>query len=92
MEKLLALNTVRNKLLHHKEYLQEFETSPINNTTNNGSLKFEIKTEKRAIDSLTKELCLEFAEALLKFKSCLLDPALRKGLQPNELLNESTHI
>ncbi len=86
LKTLLKLNETRNKIVHCKEYIEEFEIPWVQEETNSDILTFEIPHKTKEIDSLTKELCLDFGDALLNFKSCLLDPALKNKLEVNDLL------
>lgn len=85
---LNELITLRNRILHNKEFLKEFDFIPLNDRKVRGTTEFEIPMEPNHIDTLTKESCLMFGDALGKFKSCFMTPALTNKLETNELLIE----
>lgn len=83
---LLELITLRNRILHNKEFLKEFDSPPLNGDLGQETIEFELPIEPNYIDTLTKDLCLRFGDALGKFKTCLMTPALTHNLTANEML------
>jgi|BioPla2DNA2_1021312.scaffolds.fasta_scaffold24069_1 hypothetical protein len=91
---LEELITLRNRILHNKESLREFEC-PINGVLEEDNVivpsekltvEFELPVERNHIDSLTKEKCLSFGNALGDFKKFIMTPALNMSLTENELI------
>mgnify|MGYP003477220960 FL=1 len=91
---LEELITLRNRILHNKEYLREFSL-PLNGQLDSdvltfpskeNQINFELKIDTNFIDTLTKEKCLEFAVALGDFKELIMMPALTNGLNENAML------
>lgn len=82
---LLELISLRNRILHNKDFLKEFEIPKEENIT---SLKFEGKIDPNPIDTLTKESCLKFGDSLDLFRKNFMEPALDSDLEENELLME----
>lgn len=85
---LKELITLRNRILHNKEFLKEFDFPLLNEKSGKETIEFQIPMEANHIDTLTKESCLRFGDALGKFKSCFMTPALSNNLTKNEMLNE----
>jgi hypothetical protein len=85
---LNELITLRNRILHNKEFLKEFDFPSLNDQKGNKTIEFEIPIEPNHIDSLTKESCLKFGDALGKFKQCFMTPSLTNSLERNEMLIE----
>ena len=83
---LLELITLRNRILHNKEFLKEFDCPPLTSETGQDIVNFQIGIEPNHIDTLTKDLCIRFGDALGKFKSCLMKPATEQDLSINEML------
>ena len=50
------------------------------------TVEFELPVERNHIDSLTKEKCLSFGNALGDFKKFIMTPALNMSLTENELI------
>lgn len=80
--------TLRNRILHNKEFLKEFDFPPLSEMSNNGTIELKFPIEENHIDTLSKESCLKFGEALGKFKTSFMTPALNNGLKSNELITE----
>jgi hypothetical protein len=83
---LLELIALRNRILHNKEFLKEFDTPPLTGLAEKSIIEFQIPFETNHIDTLTKELCLRIGDALGKFKSFFMTPALLDELGENEML------
>ena len=83
---LNELITLRNRILHNKEFLKEFDFPPINDIKGGETIEFEIPIEPNHIDTLTKESCLNIGDALGKFKSSFMIPALTNELVTNEMI------
>ncbi len=85
---LNELITLRNRILHNKEFLKEFDFPPKNDNKEKRIIEFELSMKPNYIDSLTKESCLKFGDALGKFKLFFMTPALNNSLESNEMLIE----
>lgn len=83
---LLELIKLRNKILHNKDFLTEFDFSVVleNETTQN--IEFQIEVIPNYIDTLTKELCISFGNALGDFKKFIMTPSVTDELTENEML------
>lgn len=81
---LLELISLRNKILHNKDFLKEFDFPKPKNGQKN--LEFQIKVEPNPIDSLKKENCLDFGNSLGDFKKHLMTPALNHELKESEMI------
>jgi hypothetical protein len=81
---LLELISLRNKILHNKEFLREFDFP----TLKDGETKVEvqIEIEPNHIDGLGKTSCLEFGNSLGDFKKYLMSPALNDELVESEMI------
>ncbi|WP_291860230.1 hypothetical protein [Marinilabilia sp.] len=91
LEELIIL---RNKIMHNKEFLKEFDL-PINGELledkvyiplDKSKWDFKINIADNYIDTLTKEKCLKFGDALGEFKKYIMTPALSKKLNVNEMI------
>lgn len=80
--------TLRNRILHNKEFLKEFDFPPLSKISNSDTIEIEFPIEKNHIDTLTKESCLKFGDALGIFKTSFMTPALNNDLKSNELITE----
>ena len=86
---LITLNeliTLRNRILHNKEFLREFKTPPIKDLKEIIEIKLVVETNH--IDTLNKKNCLKYGESLGKFKTLFMTPALNNRLSSNELVLE----
>lgn len=94
LEELISL---RNKMLHNKEFLNEFNL-PINGREEGGNLiipidkmkiEFEIKNPKNLMDNLTKEKCINYGNALGDFKKYIMTPILIYELTENLMVKKA---
>ena len=91
---LEELITLRNKIMHNKEFLKEFDLQINGEIKGDGvfipieksELDFKINVADNYIDTLTKEKCLRFGDALGEFKKFVMTPALLKELDKNEMI------
>ncbi len=83
---LVELITLRNRILHNKEFLKEFDFPSLTDNQKQETIEFQLPLEPNHIDTLDKRLCLKFGDALGKFKSCVMTPALSHTLIENEML------
>jgi hypothetical protein len=81
---LLELISLRNKVLHNKDFLEEFDFPKLEGKEKN--IEFQIKVEPNHIDRLKKENCMTFGNALGEFKKYLMTPALNHDLKENEMI------
>jgi hypothetical protein len=91
---LEELITLRNRILHNKEFLKEFDC-PINGEIvgdavfipiEKSKIDFSIDVADNYIDTLTKEKCLRFGNALSDFKKHVMTPALNNEMNVNPLI------
>lgn len=96
-KELEELITLRNRILHNKEFLKEFDC-PINGEIIEGGIwfplekseiEFTIQVNDNHIDTLKKENCLKYGTALGDFKKYVMTPALNKELQINPMIIKS---
>ena len=93
-KQLEDLITLRNRMLHNKEFLKEFSL-PIEGEYQDGNLilpieklniDFSIDVATNYIDTLTKEKCLKFGNAVGDFKLYIMTPALTNDLSENPMV------
>lgn len=93
-KQLEDLITLRNRMLHNKEFLKEFNL-PIEGEYQDGNLilpieklniDFSIDIDTNYIDTLNKEKCLKFGNALGDFKLYIMTPALTDDLSENPMV------
>jgi hypothetical protein len=91
---LTDLISRRNKILHNKEFLNEIN-SPINGELvdgnicvreENSAIEFSFEVAINYIDTLTKEKCINYGNALGDFKQLIMTPALNKDLKENPMI------
>jgi len=96
-KRLCEMINLRNKVLHNKEYLTEFEL-PLNLKVEDGyivvppgqeNIEFQLTVKENAIEHLTQTNCLYFADALGEFKKLIMNPALNNELKSNKLLKRA---
>ncbi len=87
-KKLNELVRLRNKIMHGKEDLTEFNFPNIAEITED-EVQFQIETKPNPIESLDKKKCLEFGHALGDFKKYIMTPWFSNDLKENELLVEN---
>lgn len=85
---LKHLISLRNKLIHAKDKPLPFDSINIQPGENN-EISVSIAVGPNPIDELTKEMCIEFAEALGKYKSQVLDKCSEKSFEVCEILNKN---
>lgn len=94
-KKLAELINLRNKILHNKEFLKEFDSGiklEINGENiilpegTDEIINFSFEVEDNIIDKIDKRLCLEIAEAIGDFKKFIMIPAVESRLTENTLL------
>ena len=83
---LCELITLRNKILHNKEFLKTFDSPPFIIENEPDTVDFEIIKEPNYIDTLNKSSCMKFGEALGKFKNQFMDLAITQDLTENEII------
>ena len=97
-KQLEDLITLRNRVLHNKEFLKEIN-SPIQGELIDGNIivpieeteiEFSIDVATNYIDTLTKEKCIEYGNALGDFKQFIMTPALTKDLKENPMIKIQT--
>ena len=84
-KKLNELVGLRNKIMHGKEELNEFEFPNLSDITED-EIHFQLETKPNPIDSLDKTKCLEFGHALGDFKKYIMTPWFDHVLKENKLL------
>ncbi len=84
-KKLNELVGLRNKIMHGKEPLNEFELEKIKETKEK-VIEFQLEREPNSIDSLDKKSCIEYGQALGDFKKFIMEPWFDNDLKENELL------
>jgi len=85
-QSLLELISLRNKILHNKNFLEEFDFPDLKTASEN--IQFQIKVEANHIDRLTKQNCLNFGQSLGDFKKYLMNPFLNHELAENEMITK----
>lgn len=92
LEDLIIL---RNKILHNKEFLNELNIPPIHGEIQGeniliplkeSNVEFELEIEPNYIDTLTKEKCISFGNALGDFKKHIMSPLLNNVLGENPMI------
>lgn len=87
---LVELISLRNKILHNKEFLKEFDFSFILETETREEIEFQIEVSPNHIDTLTKDKCICFGKALNDFKKFIMTPALtHHELIENEMVHKT---
>ena len=85
---LLELITLRNRILHNKEFLNEFDFSIVLEEEKREQVDFQIEVEPNYIETLTKDKCILFGKALGEFKQYIMTPALTHELKRNSMVKE----
>ena len=86
---LLDLITLRNRILHNKEFLTEFDFSFVLETEIREEIEFQIEVIPNHIDTLTKDNCISFGKALGDFKTFIMTPALTHDLIENAMVQKT---
>lgn len=95
-KQLESLITLRNRILHNKEFLKEIKI-PIHGEiidndlvfpANKTNIEFNFDIATNYIDTLTKEKCIDFGNAIGDFKQFIMTPALNKDLNLNPMILE----
>jgi hypothetical protein len=81
---LLELISLRNKILHNKDFLKEFDFPKLKGEEK--EVEFEIKIDPNPIDTIKRDNCLAFGNSLGDFKKHLMTPALNHELKENEMI------
>ncbi len=84
---LLELITLRNRILHNKEFLTEFDFSFVLEKEIRKEIEFQIEVIPNYIDTLTKNKCISFGKALGDFKKFIMTPALIHKLAENKMVH-----
>ena len=96
-KKLAELINLRNKILHNKEFLKEFDIGI--NLNYDGEkiivpegksdiINFSFEVEDNIIDKIDKHLCLEIAEAMGDFKKHIMIPSIESIIKENPLIKK----
>ncbi len=83
---LLELISLRNKILHNKEFLKEYNFKDTDNPGTKEEMNLKLEIEPNHIDRLNKELCLGFGKSLGEFKKYVMDPSLEHTISENKML------
>jgi len=95
IKKLEELIVLRNRILHNKEALETIETPDLGATVidgqliipkDNANIEIAFSLQDNPIETLTKQMCLEFGDALGAFRNQIMYPALRKELKECDVL------
>lgn len=86
---LLELITLRNRILHNKEFLTEFDFSFVLEKEIRKEIEFQIEVIPNHIDTLTKDKCISFGKALGDFKKFIMTPALTHELAENKMVQKT---
>lgn len=86
---LLELITLRNRILHNKEFLTELDFSFDLETEVREEIEFQIEVLPNHIDTLTKDKCISFGNALGDFKKFIMTPALTHELAESEMVQKT---
>lgn len=89
-KKLNELVGLRNKIMHGKESLNEFDFPNISEITED-EIEFQLETKPNPIDRLNKTKCLEFGRALGDFKKYIMTPWFDHDLKENKLLIKNNY-
>ncbi|MDA3813794.1 MAG: hypothetical protein PF570_06015 [Candidatus Cloacimonetes bacterium] len=84
-KKLNELVSLRNRIMHGKEELNEFDFPDIKEVDEK-EIQLELATKPNPIDNLNKDKCLEFGNALGDFKKFIMEPWFINELKENDLL------
>jgi hypothetical protein len=87
---LTRLIKVRNDLMYAMDTPEAFDSLQIIKS-DNGEIGINLEKKPTMIEQLTKEECLEFADALLKYKSLVLDHCSEATFEVNDLLARNIH-
>lgn len=94
-KKLVQLINLRNKILHNKEFLKEFESGIKLDFINENLIipegtddiiNFSFEIEDNIIDKIDEKLCLEIAEAMGDFKKYIMIPAIETTFEETTLI------
>lgn len=97
-KQLEDLITLRNRILHNKEFLKELNI-PIKGELVDGNIivpsekseiEFSIDVATNYVDILTKEKCINYGNALVDFKQFIMTPSLTKDLKENPMIMSHT--
>lgn len=92
LEKLI---TLRNRILHNKEFLKEFEIPELDlEVTETGliapleksEINFELEIKKNPIDTLNQKDCIDFGNSLGDFKKYIMTPSINGNLTENPMI------
>ncbi|WP_426669400.1 hypothetical protein ACPPVU_24700 [Mucilaginibacter sp. McL0603] len=95
VKQLEMLITLRNRLLHNKETLETFDLPHLGSEiidgnlvipVSNANIEFQILVKDNPIESIDRDMCLKFGEALGCFKKLIMDAALTDTFIANEML------
>ena len=89
-KKLSELVSLRNKIMHGKELLNEFNFPNFNEITEE-EIQLQLETKPNPIDSLDRKKCLEFGRALGAFKKYIMKPWFDREMDENELLEKNNN-
>lgn len=95
-KKLEELISLRNKILHNKEYLQTFDFPDIeilpNGAMSPSNVEFQIKIKENPIVAISKDMCISFGKALSDFKSNIMTPFLIKEMEENDMIVRNSYF
>jgi hypothetical protein len=92
---LEELITLRNRILHNKEFLKDFDFPEIGAYREGDNLvipadktnvQFEFEIATNHIDTLSKNKCIDFGNALGDFKKYIMTPAIDGNLEVNPMI------
>lgn len=84
---LAELITLRNKLVHGKEFLDKIKLPQVDlENKEGGIINFEVDIPLSPIESISKENCLRYGDAIGDFKKSILVPYFERTICANSLL------
>ncbi|HLS30374.1 MAG TPA: hypothetical protein VK021_05930 [Flavobacteriaceae bacterium] len=100
-KQLEEMITLRNRILHNKDFLKEFDFPKLNSEIVDGGIivplkeaeiDFEFEISTNHIDKLTREKCLKFGDALGDFKKYIMTPSLNNELGENSMIKKQEYV
>lgn len=97
IKKLEELIVLRNRILHNKESLEAIETPDLGASivdngvfvpVENAEVNLSFSLKDNPVETLSKQLCMQFGDALGDFKTYIMTPAFEDSLGESSLLKQ----
>ncbi len=88
---LTQMVTFRNQILHNKDFHEEIKNKKCNYKNEDGNISFQIEHQQNIIDTITKNNCKKYWQAINDFKNLIMIPCNNHNLTTNDMILQNNY-